>query len=113
MEFKIKDKGLAAFLLVCLLTILLFSFWLFGITGLRVALGILFISLPFYFITNNLDLGEGEKFVLSFAFGITIFPSLVYLLGLLISFRMSIFIVFVFLIIVAILMRKFRKKQFN
>ena len=110
MEFKIKDKEFAAFLLVCSLTILLFLFLLFGIAGLRVALGILFISLPFYLIANNFDLGEGEKFVLSFVFGITVFPSLVYLLGLLISFRVSIFIVFAVLMIVAFLAKKFRKK---
>lgn len=110
MEFSIKDKGFAVFLLVCMLTISLFCFFLFGMTGLRVALGILFLSLPFYLMINNFDLIYGEKVLLAFIFGLTIFPSLVYLLGLLISFRISIFIVFAFLIIAAIFIKKSKKK---
>ena len=110
MEFSIKDKGFAAFLLVCMLTISLFSFFLFGMAGLRVALGILFISFPFYLILNKFGLSDGEKFILSFIFGITIFPSLVYLLGLLASFRISIFIVFAFLILAAVSINMFKKK---
>lgn len=111
MELKVKDKGLAVFLLACLLVISLFSYFLFGITGIRVILGIVFVSLPFYFILNNFNLEEGEKFVFSLLFGITIFPSLVYALGFLISFKISIAIVFVFLLIVAFLVSKFKKKQ--
>ena len=110
MEFKIKDKGFVAFLLVCLLTISIFSFVLFGMTGLRVFLGIILFSLPIYFIIDKFDLSYGEKFVFSFILGITVFPSLVYVLGLLIPFRISIFIVFVFLMIVAVLIWKLRKK---
>lgn len=111
MELKIQDRGFAVFLLVCLAMILAFSFLLFGVAGLRVALGIIFVSLPFYLIMNNFELGEGEKFVLSFIFGVTIFPSLVYALGFLISFRISIFIVFIFLMMAAILVWKFKKKE--
>lgn len=111
MEIKIKDKEFAIFLVICLSVILLFSFIVFGMAGLRVALGILFASLPFYFILNNFALGQGEKFVLSFLSGLTIFPSLAYLLGLLVSFRMSIFIIFIFLIAVAILVWKFKRKS--
>lgn len=110
MELKIKDKGFIAFLLACSLAILLFSYFLFGIAGLRVALGIFLVSLPFYLIINNFDFSEGEKFVLSLLFGATIFPSLIYALGLLVSFRMSIFIVFLFLIIMAVMIWKFKKK---
>lgn len=110
MEIKIKNKEFAAFLLVCIFTILLFSFFLFGMAGARVFLGILFVSLPFYVILNNFGLDEGEKIVLSIVFGITIFPSLVYTLGLLVSFRVSILIVFVFLIVLEIIVWKYKKK---
>ena len=113
MEFKIKDKGFAAFLLACLLVILLFSYFLFGITGIRVVLGIVLVSLPFYFILNTFNLEEGEKFVFSLLFGMTVFPSLVYALGFLVSFKISILIIFIFLAIAAFLISKFRKKTNN
>ncbi|MEK6946855.1 MAG: hypothetical protein AABX32_04575 [Nanoarchaeota archaeon] len=113
MEFKIKDKGFAVFLLACLLVILIFSYALFGMAGLRVALGIIFVSLPFYFILNNFNLEEGEKFIFSLVLGITIFPSLVYALGFLISFKISITIAFIFLLIVAFTMPKIKKKPNN
>ena len=110
MELKIKDKGFAAFLLVCFIAVLIFSYALFGMAGLRVALGIVFVSLPFYFILNNFDFGQGEKFVFSLVFGITIFPSLVYALGFLVSFKISIVIIFILLIVVALTVRKLKKK---
>ena len=110
MEFKIKDTGFAVFLLACLLVILIFSYALFGMAGLRVALGIVFVSLPFYFILNNFNLEDGEKFIFSLVLGITIFPSLVYALGFLISFKISIVIVFILLLIIAFVVSKFKKK---
>jgi hypothetical protein len=81
---------------------------LFGITGLRIVFGLVFISVPFYLILNKFKLPEGEKFVFSFLLGITMFPSLVYLLGLVISFRMAIALVFVFLMGIAIALRKYK-----
>lgn len=110
MEFKIKDKGFFAFLLVCFIVILAFFYTLFQMAGLRIVLGLLFVLLPFYFILNTFNLARGEKFVFSLLLGITIFPSLVYALGLLISFRLSIFIVFVFLLIIAVVIWKIKKK---
>ncbi|HLC59858.1 MAG TPA: hypothetical protein VJJ52_00335 [Candidatus Nanoarchaeia archaeon] len=110
MEFKIKDRGFAAFLLACALAVLLFSYFIFGITGVRIVLGIIFVSLPFYFMLNNFDLEHGEKFVFSLVLGITIFPSLVYALGFILSFRISIVVVFIFLLIAAFIMSKFKKK---
>lgn len=110
MEFKIKDKEFALFLLICLSVILLFASVVFGMAGLRVALGIVFMSLPFYLILHNFAMDDGEKFVLSLAFGLTIFPSLAYALGLLISFRISIFVVFALLILASVIIWKLRKK---
>lgn len=109
MELKIKDKGFAAFLAACLLVILLFSYFIFGIAGARTVLGIVFVSLPFYFMLNNFNLEEGEKFIFSLVLGITVFPSLVYALGFLISFKISIIVVFVLLIIIAFIANKLKK----
>lgn len=91
-------KELIAFLSVILLTSLIFSFALFGIRGARVVLGVIFISMPFYLILNNFQLDKGEKFVFSILLGLTIFPSLAYLLGLFVPFRIAIAVVFVALI---------------
>ena len=109
MKLSSETKELIAFASVILLVVLAFSYYFFNITGIRVVLGIIFVSLPFYFILNNFNLEEGEKFVFSLVFGITIFPSLVYALGFLISFKISIFIIFVVLLLVGYLVRKLYK----
>jgi hypothetical protein len=98
MKLSEESKELIAFVSVALAVVLIFSYWLFGATGVRVVFGIFFMSLPFYLFLNNFSLTQGEKFVFSLLIGITIFPSLVYLLGLLISFKLSITVVFVVLI---------------
>ena len=90
-------KGLIVFLLITIFIVMIFSFALFGITGIRVVLGTIFVSLPFYIILGNFGLAEGEKHVFSVLLGLTIFPSLAYLFGLVISFRTAIaasFIIF-------------------
>ena len=92
---------------IALAMILAFPYFVFGITGIRVALGIFFITLPFYFILNNFQLEEGEKIILSLLMGFTLFSSLVYLLGLVISFRLGIIITFIVLAAVAFGIKKF------
>jgi len=104
------DKIKLIFLLCVFLTISLFSFFLFGMVGIKIFLGIIFVSLPFYFILGNFELEEGELFVFSLMLGITLFPSLVYLIGLLISFRISIILVFLILISAAFGIKKIRNK---
>jgi len=109
MNLKLKDiYGIA---LVITLLLIIFSYISFGITGIRVALGIAFVSLPFYIMLNKFELAEGEKFVFSALLGLTIFPSLVYLLGLVISFRMAIIISFFMFIIIAFIVRKYKFKK--
>ena len=85
-------KENALFHLLVLLVILIFSFVLFGLTGVRVVFGIVLVSLPFYLLLALFNLSEGEKAVFSILMGLTIFSSLVYLLGLFISFRTGIFV---------------------
>ncbi len=87
---------------------------LFGITGIRIVIGVIFVSLPFYLILNNFQLAEDEKSVFSVLLGLTIFPSLVYILGLLISFRIAIIIVFLVFIsieVALIIVRKSKKSN--
>lgn len=113
---KLKDelKELLVFLLIALLIVLAFSFVLFGVTGLRVVLGITLVLLPFYIILNNFELSYGEKFVFSAVLGFTIFPSLVYILGLIIPFRIAIVITFIVFFSIAILLRRYKlKNTFN
>jgi len=71
----------------------------------------LLFVVPLYLILDNFDLGQDEKIVFSFFLGVGIFPSLVYWLGLFISFRLSIFITFVLLIVVGFVVRKYWKKK--
>lgn len=108
---EFNEKGFLAFALILIAAIAVFSFALFGATGARVFAGILLVSLPFYFILNNFGLAEGEKIVFSVLSGLTIFPSLVYIFGFLISFRISIMMVFIILIGLALLLHKYRNAK--
>lgn len=105
-----EQKELLVFLLITILLALSFSFALFGVIGARVALGIIFISFPFYLVLNNFELAEGEKFIFSVLLGLTIFPSLVYLLGLVMSFRIAIAVAFIALVGIAIIHGRYKLK---
>lgn len=104
-------KELLAFSSIIVLTIGIFSFVIFGITGIRVFVGIIIISIPFYLILSNFELSESEKLIFSILLGLTIFPSLVYLFGLLTSFRISMVLVFAFFIIAALILKKYKNKK--
>ena len=110
MKLSNESKEFIVFLSIAVLIVLIFSFVLFGMTGARVVLGVIFISLPFYLILNNFELAESEKFVFAVLLGLTIFPSLVYLLGLVVPFRISILLSFVMFISTAIAIWIFKKK---
>ena len=84
----------------------IFSFIIFGLTGIKVFAGIIFMTLPFYFIFDNFKLSEAEKFVFSLLAGFTLFSGFAYLLGLVVSFRISILIVFLALLSVAFIIKK-------
>lgn len=109
MNLKNNDlKELITFLSAILLVILIFSFVLFGMAGVRVVLGLIFISVPFYFILNNFELNESEKFVFSALMGFTLFPSLVYILGIVIPFRIAIAAAFIVFLGSAIALIKYK-----
>ena len=108
LELKNNDlKERAIFLSAVFSIILVFSFVVFGVTGARIALGIIFVSIPFYFILNNFQLQLNEKVVFSLLLGFTVFPSLVYILAFVISFRISIIVIFILLVIVSLLIKRF------
>ena len=86
-------------------------FFILGITGLLVALGLMVgYIFVFYLILNNFELDMSEKIVFSFFISIGIFPSIVYLLGLVMSFRIAIAVTFILLIFTAYLIKKLKKK---
>ena len=95
---------------IALLLVILGSFAILGFTGLRTVLGIIIvIFLPFYLILDNLSIDQGEKVLFSFFISITVFPSLVYWLGFIVPFKMSIFVIFIALLVAAYTIKKFSK----
>ena len=109
MKISNEQKELLVFLAIISLIIGAFLTFYFGLAGLKIFIGIIMSSLPFYIFLNTFNLAESEKFVLSLIFGMTLFPSLVYLLGFFMPFRMSIAVVFVILTGLACLSRYFKR----
>ena len=107
---KYFSKELALFLLAVVSIILVFSSVLFGFTGIRFVFGLIIMWIPFYLILSNFELTMGEKFVFSLILGITLFPSVVYLLGLLVSFRIAMAATFLVLICAWFLIDKFKRE---
>tara|TARA_B100000315_G_C14488089_1_gene546191 strand:+ start:838 stop:1173 length:336 start_codon:yes stop_codon:yes gene_type:complete len=106
---KVENLGFIGILVV---VILAFFYFILGFSGMMAILGIMLLFIvPIYLILDNFDLGQDEKIVFSFFIGVGIFPSLVYWPATIISFRLSILITFIVLIVVGILVRKFRKKK--
>ena len=105
---KIEDLG---FIAIMVAVILVFFYFILGFSGMMAVLGIMLLFIvPIYFILDDFDLSQDEKIVFSFFIGVGIFPAITYWLGMIISFRLAIFITFVVLIIVAYLVKKFWKK---
>jgi len=103
---KIENLGLIG---IVLAVMLLFSFFVLGFSALMTVLGvILLFIIPIYLVLDKFDLGQDEKIVFSFFLGVGIFPALAYWLGIFISFKISILISFVILIVAAYLIRKFK-----
>ena len=105
---KIENIG---FIGIVVIIILIFFYFILGFSAMMTALGIILLFMfPTYIALDSFDLDQDEKIVFSFFLGVGIFPSLAYWLGMLISFRVAIFITFVILIISAYLIRRFWKK---
>ncbi|MBU90220.1 hypothetical protein CMO94_01655 [Candidatus Woesearchaeota archaeon] len=106
---KVENLG---FIGIVVGVILAFFYFILGFSGMMAILSIMLLFIvPIYFILDNFDLGQDEKIVFSFFIGVGIFPSLVYWPATIISFRLSILITFIVLVVVGMLVRKFRKKK--
>lgn len=111
MKIKLDDKTTIGIILVL---IALFSFVFFGFIGFKVIFGVLLVFfLPFYLILDNFTLSRSEKVIFAFFIGLGIFPSIVYWLGVLMSFRISILIAFVLLIVIGFFLKKYKKPKSN
>lgn len=107
MRVKLGDKTTIAIILIL---IALFSFIFLGFTGFKVIFGMLLVFfLPFYLILDNFSLSRGEKVIFSFFIGIGIFPSIVYWLGVLISFKLAILISFILLMLIVFIINKLKR----
>lgn len=107
MKIKLGNK---ITVLIILGLIALFSFVFLGFTGFKVLFGMLLVFfLPFYLILDNFNLSRSEKVIFSFFIGVGIFPAIAYWLGVFMSFRLAILVVFVFLVSVSILLKRFKK----
>ena len=98
-------KQFMVFFSIVLIIIIVFSYLMFGLAGVRVVLGIVFVSLPFYLILNKFGLTEGEKAVFSVLMGLTLFPSLAYIFGLVASFKLGIMASFMAFVVAAVLLK--------
>ncbi len=109
LKIELDDKVTTG---VILILIALFSFIFLGFIGFKVIFGILLVFfLPFYLILRNFNLSRGEKVIFSFFIGVGIFPAIVYWLGVFISFKLAIAITFVLLVLVAVLVKRLKKKK--
>ena len=100
------------FIGIIVVIVLIFLFFILGFSGAMAGLGIILLFIfPMYLILDVFDLGQDEKIVFSFFLGVGIFPSIVYWPATIISFRLSIVLAFVILIVTAFLVRKYYKRK--
>jgi len=108
LKLKLDNKTTTAIILIL---IALFSFIFFGFIGFRTIFGILLVFfLPTYLILDNFDLQTSEKLIFAFFLGVGLFSAIVYMLGTIISFKLSIAITFVLVIALSFLLKKVKKK---
>ena len=109
MKQKTEYFGFAGIIIAI---ILIFLFFILGIKGLITGIGlILFLVIPFYLILNNFELENDEKLIFSFFLGAGIFSSIAYWIGYFISFRVTIFLTFILLLLTAYLIKKLYKRK--
>jgi len=108
MNLKIKfDDKITMEIILILIGLFSFIFW--GFTGFKIIFGILLVFfLPSYLILDNFNISRSEKIIFSFFIGIGVFSSIAYWLGVFISFKLAIAITFVFLVLVGVLIKKFK-----
>ena len=106
---KLKYALLA--IVVAILLVIFFVF--FQITGIRFIIGFLLMPLPFFLVLDKFKLDFDEKVIFSMFISLISFPLLVWYTNyfLVPSLRIAIFVVFFILIVIGILIRKFKKEN--
>jgi len=101
---KIGNKTILLF--VGIVYLIFFSLF-FSLTGLRFILGFLAIFiLPIYLLLGLFNFEQFERLTYSFFLSIGIVPTLIYYLGIMISFRIAIVVVFATLVTAWVFLRK-------
>lgn len=106
---KITKKHIVG---LCLFSVLIFSFYFFGIVGVKtILITLLLFFVPTYAIINNFDLGQDEKIFFSFFIGLGLFPLVVwYINRIIVSLKVSLIITLLLLVLIGLLLRiKFKK----
>lgn len=104
MLLKLNDNKILSGIIIVLL---LFFLIVFKFTGLKLIGGfILVFVLPLYLLLDLFNFSLLERIVYAFFLGAGVIPTFVYYLGLLISFKLSIFVVVSLLILARILVKK-------
>lgn len=92
--------------------LLLFASWLFGVTGLRLVAGMIFMIFPALILLNQFSLDTEEEIILSIFLSMVFFPLLVWYANWLIpSLRVTIIIIFLLLLFGALAARKIIKER--
>ena len=105
---KIEDIG---FIGVIIVLMLIFFYFILGFSGMMTVFGIILLFiLPIYLILSSFEFEQDEKIIFSFFIGVGIFPSITYWLGMLMPFKIAIFVTFIILLIAAYSITKFYKK---
>ncbi|MBI2653408.1 hypothetical protein HYX02_01215 [Candidatus Woesearchaeota archaeon] len=110
---KLPKFGSIVFIGVVMLVILPFFYFILGLSAAMSVLGIVLLFIvPMFFILDNFNLEQDEKIIFSFFIGVGVFPSITYWVGMIMSFRVAIFVSFIVLAGAGVLIRRFyRKKQ--
>ena len=99
------------FIGIIIALILVFFYFILGISGAMSVLGIiLFFIVPSYIILGNFDLNHEEMLVFAFFIGVGIFPKIMYWLGMFISFKLSIFLAFIIMTASGFAAKHFRRR---
>ena len=106
----LKNENLG-FIGIVLAIMLAFFYFILGLSGMMSILGIIiFFVIPSYIILGNFSLEEDERLMIAFFAGVGIFPAVAYWLGIYMSFRISMFITLILLILSGYLAKKLVKK---
>lgn len=107
MKIKLNTK---IAILTVFIVVSIFFLILFGLEGFKsyFFMAILFF-LPMYLIIDLFELKESEKMIFAFALSLGIYPSLVYWIGFILPFNISVYASFVLLIVVWYIIKKLRK----